>query len=241
MKKVIFGKCLTIVFLAGSLFSQAFAVDATAAKAPPSGVDECSKELLLSYFPEQFVNESLKKFNVPQDQWAAINKELANKNDNVIKTVEEKASKMDPNPLKDPSQRQAAVKIFRETLLEIFSGVLKQHGVNDDQKIAQILDDVQHQKAVRFAQCMEKNMPRGGQDSRPPAPSAPVPVQGSKPDVSMNDQADEKPKAAVHSDNDGHNHSKYDRSHDDDTSIHPIQDDMDDTDDDLDDEEESER
>lgn len=124
--------------------------------ADASAADECSKELLLAYFPEQFVNETLKKFNVPQDKWVAINAELSNKDKDVVKTVEAKASQLSPNPLKDPQQRQAAVKIFRETLYQIFAGVMNNNGITDEKQIQQMLDDVQQQKAKRFAQCMEK-------------------------------------------------------------------------------------
>lgn len=122
--------------------------------------DECSRELLLAYFPEPFVKETLKKFNVPQDQWDAIQKDLSSKDKDVIKTVESKASQMDPNPLKDPQARQAAVKLFRETLLQVFSDVMKAHGVNDDKQIQSMLDDVQQQKAQRFAKCMQKQAPQ---------------------------------------------------------------------------------
>lgn len=121
-------------------------------------VDECSKELLLAYFPEPFVTPTLKKFNVPQDKWAAINSGLAAKDKDVLKMVEDKASKLNPNPFKDrdPAQRQVAVKIFRETLTQVFSEVLKANGVTDDKQLTAMLDDIQQQKAKNFAQCMEK-------------------------------------------------------------------------------------
>lgn len=119
--------------------------------------DECSKEILLSYFPSVFVRETLSKYKVPQDQWDAITKELAQRDKNILKMVEEKASKLASNPLKDPQQRQAAVKIFRETLFENFAAVLNAHGVKDDKQIQAMLDDVQQQKAQRFAKCMQKH------------------------------------------------------------------------------------
>lgn len=134
-------------------------------------VDECSKELLLAYFPESFVNETLKKYNVPQDQWAAINKDLEAKDKDVIGMVENKASKIDPNPLKDPQQRQVAVKLFRETLLEVFSGVMKSHGISDESQIQAMLDDVQKQKANRFVQCMERQKTQ--MQNQPATPQAP--------------------------------------------------------------------
>jgi len=132
------------------------AAPATApATAPADANDECSQEILLSYFPSVFVGETLSKFNVPKDQWEAIKKELSARDREVIKQVEAKAAKMNPNPLKDPEQRQAAVKLFRESLYENFSAVLKSHGVQDEKQIQNMLDDIQQQKAKRFAHCME--------------------------------------------------------------------------------------
>lgn len=158
MKKVVFNKqlisffaaCLTC-FLSGNL---------TAADAPGAASlkeSDCSKDLLLAYFPEVFVKETFTKFNISKEKWDAIIKSLNEKDKDVIKMVEEKASKMNPNPLKDPQQRQAAVKLFRETLLEIFSSVLKANDIQDDGKIASMLDDIQQQKAKRFAMCIKRD------------------------------------------------------------------------------------
>lgn len=118
---------------------------------------ECSKDILLSYFPEIFVRETLQKFNVPKDKWDAIVTALNEKNKIVIKTVEERASKLNVSLLKDPQQRQAAVKLFRETILEIFSGVMKNNGVTDEKQIQAMLDDIQQQTARRFAACIKQS------------------------------------------------------------------------------------
>lgn len=123
-----------------------------------NAADECSKELLLEYFPKQFVVETLKKFNVPQDKWDAIASSLSTKDKDVVRIVEDKASKLNPNPLKDrdPQQRQVAVKLFRETLLQVFSESLQANGITDQKQAQAMLDDIQQQKAKNFAQCMEK-------------------------------------------------------------------------------------
>lgn len=147
-------KYLAQVMMTGVLF---FHPALNAATAP--AVDECSRELLLSYFPESFVVDTLKKYNVPQDKWDAINKQLASKDKDVVRIVEEKAAQSDPNPLKDSRLRQQAVKLFRDTLFDVFSSVMKANGVTDDKQIQAMLDDIQQQKAVRFAKCMEKNRP----------------------------------------------------------------------------------
>lgn len=121
-----------------------------------SGADECAKELLLSYFPEPIVTDALKRFSIPNDKWDGITKSLSSKDKEVVKIVEEKAATMNPNPLKDPQQRQAAVKLFRETLLQVFSDALKENGITDTSKFQAMLDDIQQQKAKKFAMCMEK-------------------------------------------------------------------------------------
>lgn len=122
----------------------------------PAATDECAKELLLSYFPKPIVAETLKKFNVPQDKWEGIQQSLSNKDKEIVKTVEQKASSMNPNPLKDPQQRQAAVKLFRETLLQVFSDALRENGLTDSNQFQAMLDDIQQQKAKKFAMCMEQ-------------------------------------------------------------------------------------
>ncbi len=139
----------------------------TSLQAAPS--EECSKELLLSFFPEAFVIEVLQKYQIPKEKWEPIVKGLQEKNDDVIKLVDEQASKMDPNPLRDSSQKQVAVKIFRETLFQVFSGVLKANGITDDQKIQSMLGEVQQLKTKRFAQCMETQK---APDAAPKSPEA---------------------------------------------------------------------
>lgn len=121
--------------------------------------DECSQEILLSYFPEVFVKETLTKNNIPREKWDAINRDLASRDKEIIKIVESKAAKMNPNPLKDPQQRQMAVKLFRDTLVENFSAVMKSNGINDDKQIQVMLEDIQQQKAKRFARCMQQVRP----------------------------------------------------------------------------------
>lgn len=150
--------CALLLTTSTFLFTQAYAHDTSEVPPsnPPALGDECSKDLLISYFPKVFVTETLKKYNIPQEKWDAITDDLTQKDKQVIKTVEERASKINPNPLKDPQQRQAAVKLFRETLTDLFSSTLKANGITDDKQISEMLNDIQQQKAKRFAMCMQK-------------------------------------------------------------------------------------
>ncbi len=160
MYKSVLKNCLAQIFGFSLVFTaNTFAQDMssqTPPSNPPGLSDECSKELLISYFPKAFVTETLKKYNISQDKWDAIASDLAQKDKQVIKAVEDKASKMNPNPLKDPQQRQAAVKIFRETLTDLFASTMKANGITDSKQISDMLNDIQQQKAKRFAMCMQK-------------------------------------------------------------------------------------
>lgn len=156
MKKNILNSTLATLFVgAGVMFVNC----ATASEMRPLSsnviVDDCAKELLLSYFPAPIVTDTLKKFDVPQDKWAGITKSLSEKDKAVVKMVETKAASMNPNPLKDPQQRQAAVKLFRDTLMEVFSGAMKDNGIEDTSKFQAMLDEIQQQKAKKFAMCMD--------------------------------------------------------------------------------------
>lgn len=133
-------------------------VSAAADTPSTTAPDACSKELLISYFPQIFVTETLKKFDIPKDKWEPIITGLANKDGEVLRAVEEKASRMDPNPFKDRSaqQRQIAVKIFRDTLYDKFNEVLKANGVTNEKQVQAMLDDIALQKAKNFAACIEK-------------------------------------------------------------------------------------
>lgn len=152
VKKAILKRTLTGICLSAFAFMAPCAVGA--AEAVPA--DECAKEMLLSYFPAPIVKETLKKFNIPQEKWEGILSSLSSKDKEVVKIVEQKAAGMNPNPLKDPQQRQAAVKLFRETLLDVFAKALQDNGITDSTKFQPMLDDIQQQKAKKFAMCMEK-------------------------------------------------------------------------------------
>jgi hypothetical protein len=117
----------------------------------------CSKEVLMTFFPEPIVRAILIQHKIPEDKAASIAKDLSQMDPEVVKVVEQKATKMDPNPLNDLAQRDAAIKIFRETLFENFAKALRQNQViADDNQIQTILDDMQQIKGKLFVECIKK-------------------------------------------------------------------------------------
>lgn len=131
-----------------------------------SNTMKCTKEELMTFFPQQIVQSVLLKANVSKEQASEIAQELSHKDRELAKVVEEKAAKLEPNPFKDLSQRDLAVRIYRETLYEIFAKVLKAHGVSDEDQIQVLLDAVQVEKSKLFIECIRKQSPE-------PSPSHP--------------------------------------------------------------------
>lgn len=117
----------------------------------------CSKEILMSFFPQPVLKNVLIKHKVSEETADKIAKELSHKDQEVVKTVEHKAGEMEPNPLNDLSQRDLAIKIFRETLFQVFSQSLKDNKLSfDDAQIQTILDDMQEAKGKLFVECIKK-------------------------------------------------------------------------------------
>lgn len=117
----------------------------------------CTKEVLMTFFPQPITKAVLLKHKVPEDKAEVISKELVKKSEAVTKSVEEKASKMETNPFTDLSQRDAAVKLFRETLFEVFSSVIKENQIEmDSNEIQALLDDMQEVKGRLFVECIKK-------------------------------------------------------------------------------------
>ncbi len=191
MNKVNFKK-KAMCFATISLLTFANSVMAQETKATIQPLDDCAKELILSYFPENFVQNTLKKFKVPEDKWDAIKAGLAAKDRDILKIIEEKASKLANNPFKDrdPAQRQAAVKLFRETLFQSFEDVLKENGITDEKQIQDMLDDIRQQKIAGYKQCIEKHS-SSQSASVPNAPSSNQNKDTNKSNDSDSDEDDD--------------------------------------------------
>jgi len=121
---------------------------------------KCTKEELMRSFPEQLVESILIKANIPKDKSDAISKELAVKDKDLARIIEEKTTKLEPNPIQNLSQRDQAIRIYRETLYEVFASVLKAHGINDDDQIQKLLDELGEARSKLFIECIRKQPAR---------------------------------------------------------------------------------
>ena len=116
----------------------------------------CTKEELMRFFPEQIVESILIKGEIPSDQAKKIAYELSRKDQELAKLVETRSAKLDTHSLKTATQRDVAIKIYRETLFEVFAKVLKENGITDDDRIQALLDDLQEERSKLFIECIRK-------------------------------------------------------------------------------------
>ncbi len=117
---------------------------------------DCSKEYLLNYFPEVVVNKVLHQYQIPGELWPQINQELQAQEASVVDIVREEASKMKPNPLYDPKQKNVASELFRQALYQIFTNVMNKNGVQREEQISAMMDLIQYKKAKLFNDCIQK-------------------------------------------------------------------------------------
>lgn len=121
--------------------------------AEPSCEAPCPMELFVAFFPPPFVRTTLAKFGVPQGKRLDIQQQLTHHELDINSIVEAKAAKMNPNPLNQPDQQEIVVKLFDDAVLQVFTQVMNDNGITDDNQIAEMLADIHRQKAERFKQC----------------------------------------------------------------------------------------
>ncbi len=120
----------------------------------PSSSLHCTKEQLMTFFPQPVVESVLTEAKISGEQVKEIAQELSQQDRELVKRVEEKAVKWDPNPFSDLSQRDLAIKIYNETLYEVFAKVLKAHGIGNEAQIQTLLDKIRELKSKLFIECI---------------------------------------------------------------------------------------
>lgn len=125
------------------------------------GEANCRKEELLAFFPRSLVQWVLVKQHFSSEEAGRIAEELAYKDKELTKKVEEKAALFDPNPLRDLGHRDLAIRLYRETLYEVFAKVLRAHGIEDGDRIQALLDEMQSAKSTLFIECIRRERARG--------------------------------------------------------------------------------
>jgi len=117
----------------------------------------CSKEELMMFFPQPIVkNVLVLDAHLDEKDAEDISTELAIQDKGLAQLVDERASRYTQNPFKDLSQRDQAIKIYQETLFEVFANVLKGHGIKDEQQIRTLLDEIRSVKSKMFIDCIRK-------------------------------------------------------------------------------------
>jgi hypothetical protein len=113
----------------------------------------CTKDVLIKFFPEPIVKQVLKKHRISDDKATHLAQELEQKNSEITKTVEERTEEHYANEI--PSVG-AISKIYQETVYEIFANTLKDQGVDDEDQIQIILEDIKSMRKKLFVDCIRR-------------------------------------------------------------------------------------
>ena len=119
-------------------------------------VERCDKDDLLKYFPAEIVKEVLKnKTKLKEEQVVKIVAQLSNVDDEIDQIVQAKASKMQPNPFKRAGFRNVGLKIYQETVLEVFVKVLSAQESINEAEARELLEEIRLAKGKIFINCIK--------------------------------------------------------------------------------------
>ena len=95
------------------------------------------------------------KNKVSPEEAEVIANELAQKDEEVKQTVQ-KLSKSETGDSEELGHRELELKNFRDALYGVFSQVLKQHGITEEDKIQLLLEEIRTLKGQLFVDCIRK-------------------------------------------------------------------------------------
>ncbi|NGX58735.1 MAG: hypothetical protein K940chlam3_01643 [Chlamydiae bacterium] len=121
-----------------------------------SAQDPCAEGFEKNHFPQQIVNKILERFEIPSTEWVGINRALDRQVKLLEVKVQQKAAKMDPNPFNSPVLHVVVGRLYRETLIESFGYVMRQHGVKKTRQIYEMYDAIVDEKAELIWECRRK-------------------------------------------------------------------------------------
>lgn len=134
----------------------------------------CSDEVILKFFPKEFVRVAFTENGIPEDQWIEIMDNLKQREGEVMVVLREKAGRMDPNPLENYEHAKTAAKLLRESQLEVLTRTMNQAGITDQRLIEKVMTRIQEQKARRFAECLKDGTVKSLPEQLPSAEEPPV-------------------------------------------------------------------
>ena len=130
-------------------------------------VHDCAKETLGTTFTESIVRNVLIQDKIPLDQAEKIAQELSKKDEEVVELAEKKIGEAkqklnlpadmkqsDVNQLN--SYREAMQSVLKEASYEVFANILNTHGITDETRIHQLLDNIQRQQIEAVKECVYK-------------------------------------------------------------------------------------
>lgn len=116
----------------------------------------CFKEISSDFFSYDILVQALSLTLVPQSQWQLIYSALKIAVKQVPETVKNRANQMNPNPLENPFQPNAADELLTEALLEVFTNVMIANNITNPNNIRNMFSYIREQQDFRIQRCLEK-------------------------------------------------------------------------------------
>lgn len=113
----------------------------------------CSREEVFKFFPTDIVQKVLTENHIPNQKWAAIFLDLQGHDNDIVRDLENRASKMFVNPLTTKGREREAAKLLHSVLFDYFNMVMKSHGIVNEQINKQMMDSIIIRKSELLEAC----------------------------------------------------------------------------------------
>jgi hypothetical protein len=114
----------------------------------------CLRNLQQNFFREAVVTEALSFYNIPQGLWVPINNDLKVASARVPEQMKRMTSRMVPNPLEYPFQREVVAKLLKQALFEAFLSAMTNNNMVERPTVDMIFDYIFYRQAPFLISCL---------------------------------------------------------------------------------------
>lgn len=115
--------------------------------------NKCIAQLERNFFNNHVVSEALSYYNIRQELWDLIVKDLAKRTETIPARMKRKTAFMVPNPIEFPIQNEVAAKILRDVFWEAYLETMVAFQLNIEPTVSYIFDYILTENIPVFVQC----------------------------------------------------------------------------------------
>lgn len=120
---------------------------------PISSSHSCYEELQTHFFERNLVLQALSLYQIPQGLWEKISQTLELKSYQISNKIKKMTSRLVPNPLDYPMQKEAAAQLLYQVLKDTLYETMTEYQVNERPTSDFVFDYIFERQFSKFLSC----------------------------------------------------------------------------------------